>query len=59
MGLDCVDWFYVSQDNNRSRSVVNMVTDLDSLKKKANSCETLATFREELLREIIYPMLII
>jgi len=33
MGLDCVDWFCVSQDGNNSRSVVNMVMDLVLLKK--------------------------
>ena len=58
MGLDCVDWFYVSQDNSHSRSIVNAVTDLDSL-KRANSSESLANFREGLLRGIIYPVLII
>lgn len=57
MGLDCVDWLYVSQDSSHSRSVVNLVMDLDSL-KRANSCETLANFREGLFRGMIYPMLI-
>jgi len=33
MELDCVDWFYVNRDRNSSQSVVNTVTDLDSLKK--------------------------